>query len=117
MAKHILWENRQSISELFAVGSRRGDSGFPGEGPQLQWKTCVIQTRRKPFVQLQFPSTLVKDTYVQNDNKTKYRKHQHTSTGKHPPFLKDAFALRCLNARGRTERNDEDEEEEKAGVQ
>ena len=27
---------------------------------------------------------------------------------------KDAFALRCLNARGRTERNDEDEEEEKA---
>lgn len=27
---------------------------------------------------------------------------------------KDAFALRCLNARGRTERNDEDEEEKKA---
>lgn len=64
----------EESSELFAVGSRRGDSGFRGEGPQLQWKTCVIQTRRKPFVQLQFTSTFVKDTFVQNDNKTKYRK-------------------------------------------
>lgn len=72
--QNTYWENLQNISELFAVGSRRGDSGFPGEGPQLQWKTCLIQTRRKPFVQLQFPSTLVKDTFVQNDNKTKYRK-------------------------------------------
>lgn len=81
-------------SELFAVGSRRGDSGFPGEGPQLQWKTCVIQTRRKPFVQLQFTSTFVKDTLVQNDNKTKYRKDSTNI----PPQETPAISEGCLCA-------------------
>ena len=70
MAKHI-WENLQNC---FLLGAAEATQDSPEEDRKLQWKTCVIQSRRKPFVQLQFPSTLVKDTFVQNDNKTKYRK-------------------------------------------
>ncbi len=36
-------------SELFAVGSRRGDSGFPGEGPQFAVEDMCDSNKKETF--------------------------------------------------------------------